>query len=347
VNLNREQLDFWAKRAAIGIATLLVVTSVVIAALWNDRPQLSEIDWQPYPEYESRPDAVTVTWLGVTTLLFDDGSTQILIDGFFSRPSVADIVFSAHVQSSATKIDFVLDEYQMRRLAAIIPVHSHFDHAMDIGAIANRSSASVIGSETTANIARGAGVPEDQIVVAASGSDYSFGEFSVRIIDSSHAPLGWGASVPYPGTIDAPLDLPAPVSAWREGKSYSVVVMHPQGTTLIQGSAGFLPGALDDVNADVVMLGAFGLENFGREYAEKYWLSMITSTGAKRVIPIHFDDYTRPFGHVELSPRILDNFVDSAEWLDEFRETWDNDARLHLPVFGEPLVLYPPPAPGA
>jgi L-ascorbate metabolism protein UlaG (beta-lactamase superfamily) len=347
VKFNREQLDFWAKRAAIGFAALLVVTSVIIAALWNDRPQLGEINWQPYPEYESRPDAVTVTWLGVTTLLFDDGSTQILIDGFFSRPSIADIVFSANVQSSAAKIDFVMDEYRMRRLAAIIPVHSHFDHAMDIGAIANRSSASIIGSETTANIARGAGVPEDQIVVAVSGSDYNFGEFSVRIIDSSHAPLGWGASVPYAGTIDAPLELPAPVSAWREGKSYSIVVMHPQGTTLIQGSAGFHPGALDDVDVDVVMLGAFGLENFGREYAEKYWLSMVTSTGAKRVIPIHFDDYTRPFGHVELSPRILDNFVDSAAWLDEFRETWDNDARLHLPVFGEQLVLYPPPAPGA
>ena len=347
MKFNREQLDFWAKRAAIGFAALLVVTSVIIAALWNDRPQLGEIGWQPYPEYESRPDAVTVTWLGVTTLLFDDGSTQILIDGFFSRPSIADIVFSANVQSSAAKIDFVMDEYRMRRLAAIIPVHSHFDHAMDIGAIANRSSASIIGSESTANIARGAGVPEDQIVVAVSGSDHSFGEFSVRIIDSSHAPLGWGASVPYAGTIDAPLELPAPVSAWREGKSYSVVVMHPQGTTLIQGSAGFSPGALDDVDADVVMLGAFGLENFGREYAEKYWLSMVTSTGAKRVIPIHFDDYTQPFGHVELSPRILDNFVDSAAWLDEFRETWDNDARLHLPVFGEQLVLYPPPAPGA
>jgi L-ascorbate metabolism protein UlaG (beta-lactamase superfamily) len=347
VNFNRKQLDFWARRAAIGCAALFVVTSVIITALWNDRPQLSEIDWAPYPEYESRPDAVTVTWFGVTTLLFDDGNTQILIDGFFSRPSIADIVFSAHVQSSAAKIDFVMDEYQMRRLAAIIPVHSHFDHAMDIGAIANRSSASIIGSETTANIARGAGVPEDQIVVAESGSDYSFGEFSVRIIDSSHAPLGWGASVPYAGTIDAPLELPAPVSAWREGKSYSIVVMHPQGTTLIQGSAGFLPGALDEVDADVVMLGAFGLENFGREYAEKFWLSMVTSTGAKRVIPIHFDDYTRPFGHVELSPRILDNFADSAAWLDEFRETWDNDARLHLPIFGEPLVLYPAPSPGA
>ncbi len=345
MNFNREQFSFLAKRVAVGIASLLVVVSVIIAALWSDRPQLSEIDWQPYPEYESRPDAVTVTWLGVTTLLFDDGNTQILIDGFFTRPSVADIVFSANVHSSAAKINFILDEYQMRRLAAIIPVHSHFDHAMDIGAIANRSSASIIGSETTANIARGAGVPEDQIVIAESGSDYSFGEFSVRIIDSNHAPLGWGGSVPYPGTIDTPLTSPAPVSAWREGKSYSVVVMHPQGTTLVQGSAGFLPGTLDDVVADVVMLGAFGLENLGRNYTEQYWLAMVTSTGAKRVIPIHFDDYTRPFGQIELSPRILDNFVDSAEWLDEIRKTWDNDVRLHLPVFGEALVLYPPPAP--
>lgn len=123
--------------------------------------------------------------------------------------------------------------------------------------------------------------------------------------------------------------------------------MHTQGTTVIQGSAGFRPGALDDIVADVVMLGAFGLENFGRDYTEKYWLSMVTSTGAKRVIPIHFDDYTRPFGQIELSPRILDNFVDSAEWLEEIRQTWDNDARLHLPTFGEALVLYPPSVPDA
>jgi len=347
MNFNREQLDHWARRAAIGVAALLVVVSVIVAALWSDRPTLSEIDWQPYPEYESRPGAVTVIWLGVSTLLFDDGDTQVLIDGFFSRPSVADIVFSANVRSDAAQVNMVLDEYQMRRLAAIIPVHSHFDHAMDIGAIANRSSASIIGSETTANIARGAGVPEDQIVIAESGSEYSFGDFSVRIIDSSHAPLGWGASVPYSGTIDAPLELPAPVSAWREGNSYSIVIMHPQGTTVIQGSAGFRPGALDNVDADVVMLGAFGLENFGRNYTEQYWLSMVTSTGAKRVIPIHFDDYTRPFGQIELSPRILDNFVDSAGWLEEIRKTWDNDARLHLPIFGKQLVLYPPPVPDA
>ena len=44
------------------------------------------------PELE--PDAggapVTVTWYGVTTLLFDDGDTKLLIDGFFSRPTAYD-----------------------------------------------------------------------------------------------------------------------------------------------------------------------------------------------------------------------------------------------------------------
>ncbi|MGI9199876.1 MAG: MBL fold metallo-hydrolase [Woeseiaceae bacterium] len=347
MNFDRQYWNALARRVTIGSAGLIIFLSVIIAALWGDRPQLSEIDWQPYPIYESRPDAVTVTWLGVTTLLFDDGDTQILIDGFFSRPSVADILFSADVKSSAAQINRVLDEYRMRRLAAIIPVHSHFDHAMDIGAIANRSSASIIGSESTANIARGSGVPEDQIVVVEEGEIYEFGNFAVRIIPAIHAPLGWGGSVPYAGNIDVPLQIPAPVSAWREGRTYSIVITHPQGTTLVQGSAGFLPGALDDVVADVVMLGAFGLENFGRQYTEQFWLSLVTSTGAKRVLPIHFDDYTRPFGVIELGPRFIDNFVDTASWLDEIRETWDNDARLHLPKFGEKLVLYPPPAPDA
>ena len=95
------------------------------------------------------------------------------------------------------------------------------------------------------------------------------------------------------------------------------------------------------------MLGTWGLESLGRTYVEQYWLASVTSTGAKRILPIHFDDYTRPFGSIELSPRVLDNFVDSAAWLSAIRETWDNDARLHLPEFGKRIVLYPPEAPDA
>lgn len=327
------------------VAALLIIVAAILAGLWNDRAELQAVEWPTYPEYEPRADTVTLRWLGVSTLLFDDGETQILIDGFFSRPSVADIVFGVTIQSDVAQINHVLDQYEMRRLAAIIPVHSHFDHAMDIGAIANRSSASILGSESTARIAEGSGVPADQIVIVDNDSEYQFGAFSIRLLKSRHAAIGWSGSVPFDGEIDTPLKPPAPVSAWRAGGAWSIVVGHRDGTTLVQGSAGFIPGALDGVSADVVLLGTWGLNSLGRDYTEQYWLAMITATGAERVLPIHFDDYTRPFGSIELPPRILDNFIVTAGWLSEFRAIWDTDTRLFLPEFGRVVVLYPPALP--
>jgi L-ascorbate metabolism protein UlaG (beta-lactamase superfamily) len=342
-----EKIRRWAKRTALGITSILLVGSIAIVLLWRDRASLDEVDWPPYPAIAPTLDAITVTWLGVTTLLFDDGETQILIDGFVSRPSISDMILGRPVDSDASKINYVLDEFRIRRLAAIIPAHSHFDHAMDIGAIANRTSASILGSESSAQIARGAGVPEDQIIVAESSSDYEFGQFTVTLIDSNHAPIGFGGSVPYAGSIDEPLATPAPISAWRNGKNYAIVVAHPHGTTIVQASAGFRHGALEGVSADVVMLGVSMLEGMGRDHAQQYWQALVTTTGAAHVFAIHFDDFSRPFGEIQLFPRALDNFVDTAAWLEEFRETWDSDTRLHLPEFGKSVVLYPQAAPEA
>lgn len=345
MKFRRDQLKHLLNRFTIASAAALLLVSILLVVQWNNRPLLSDVAWPPYPEFEALPDAVTVTWLGVSTLLFDDGETQILIDGFISRPSVADILFDVPVRSNAAEINFVLDEYDMRRLAAIIPTHSHFDHAMDIAAIANRSSASILGSDSTAQIARGAGVPEDQISVIGKEGSFVFGNFTVTMIASAHAPIGWGGAVPFAGEVTEPLTLPAPVSAWRSSKNYSIIVAHPQGTTLVQGSAGFLPGALDKVQADVVMLGTWGLDSLGHSYAEQYWLALVTSTGAKRILPIHFEDYTRPFGEIELSPRLLDDFVATASHFEQIRAIWDNDARLYLPEFGKRVVLYSPELP--
>lgn len=341
------RLAIRARRVGMIVVAVALVGSAALWWLWRVRPSLDEIAWPPYPAADGAADTVTATWLGVTTLLFDDGDTQILIDGFLSRPTLADIVFDRPVDSDAAQIDYVLEAYDMRRLAAIVPVHSHFDHAMDIGAIANRTSASILGSETTANIARGAGVPEDQIVVAENHGQYTFGRFTVTMIESAHAPFLWGGKVPFAGTIGQPLKTPAPVSAWRAGKSYSIVVAHPLGTTVVQGSAGFVAGALDGVHADVVMLGVGMLESMGRKYAAHYWQQVVTTTGAEEVIPIHFDDYTRPFGEIVPFPRALNDFEKVAGWLEDFRNTWDRGTRLHLPRFGEATVLYPVTPPEA
>jgi len=336
-----------AIRTTVTIAAVVIVLGALLTWAWHSRPEIADTGLHPPVEVADEAPAVTVTWFGVTTLLFDDGETQILIDGFMSRPSLFETLLGIPVSSDAPMINFVLNEYRIQRLAAIIPVHSHYDHAMDVGAIANRSSASIIGSETTANIARGAGVPEDQIVVVSDATPYTFGDFTVTLIPSVHAPIGPRGSVPLPGTVDEPLETPARITAWRVGGAFSIVVAHPKGTTVVQGSAGYVAGALDQVQADVVMLGVGLLESLGRDYAEGYWHSLVTATGATRVFPIHFDDYTQPFGEIELFPALLDNFVNTATWLQEFRDTWDRDSQLYLPVFGQALTLYPEESPDA
>lgn len=334
-----------AKKAALIFAAAVAIATIIMVLLWQDRSSLDEIDWPP-PAIASTvaTDSVTVTWLGVTTLLFDDGETQILIDGFFSRPSLADILLGRPVENDAAGIDHALNEFRVRRLAAIIPLHSHFDHAMDVGAIANRSSASILGSESTAQVARGAGVPEDQITIITGKQTFQFGNFTVTLLPSMHAPIGWRGSVPLDGKIEDVVVMPQPIDTWREGGSFSVVVAHPQGTILVHGSAGFSDDAFQNVTADVVLLGVARLRSLGKDYAERYWQSLVTATGCRSVYPIHFEDFTQPFGTVILAPKIVDNFVEIAAWLEEFRDRWDIDTSLYVPRFGEPIAIFAQPA---
>jgi len=335
----------YVKRAAITVIAVVSLVGVTAALLWQNRASLDAIDW-PAPAIASaaNADVVTVTWLGVSTLLFDDGETQILIDGFFSRPSLVDIALRQPVENDAASINFAMNEFRMRRLAAIIPVHSHFDHAMDVGAIANRTSASVLGSYSTAQIALGAGVPEDQITVVDSATSFEFGVFKVTLLPIGHAPIGWRGSVPFDGVIAEPLVMPQPVSAWRMGGGFTVVIEHPQGTALVQGSAAYRKYALKEIAADVVFLGVSQLNSLGRDYAELYWQHTVTATGSHSVYPIHFDDFTHPFGKVELPPKFIDNFETTATWLGEFQHRWDKETSLFMPEFGKPIAIFSQPA---
>ena len=96
-------------------------------------------------------------------------------------------------------------------------------------------------SESTANVARGAGVDESRIVVVDDRRRERYGDFAVTLIRSAHLPMENGGP-PIPGTIDVPLVPPAPIGAWKEGGSHSIVIEHPAGTAVVQGSAGYLEG---------------------------------------------------------------------------------------------------------
>ncbi|NNC56858.1 MAG: hypothetical protein HKO12_04830, partial [Woeseiaceae bacterium] len=115
--------------------------------------------------------------------------------------------------------------------------------------------------------------------------------------------------------------------------------------TIVQGSAGLADDALQGIPADVVMLGIGGLGSLGQSYAERYWQGLITATGAHSVYPIHFDDFTKPFGEIVAQPKILGNLMTISGWLETFRNKWDNDAKLFMPEFGQPIAVYAQPVP--
>lgn len=276
--------------------------------------------------------AVSITWYGVTTLLFDDGETQILVDGFVSRPRFENL--DSLAEPDAARIERMAAGV-FDRVAMITPVHSHFDHAMDVGAVAMATGATVVGSESTANIARGSGVDEARIVVVAERHRQQFGKFTVKLIRSAHAPLVNGGP-PIPGTIDAPLTPPARIGDWKEGGSYSIVVEHPAGTALIQGSAGYIEGRLQGTAADVVYLGIGGLGSLGKDHAAAYFDEIVGSTGARCVVPIHWDDFTLPFGEIAWRRSIYD-----VEWLREFAAAQAPSAGLATLPFGEAVDAFP------
>ena len=188
----------WYRWATYGIGGLLTIGVIAIASLmwlWQDRHALSDLGWPVAEPTLDSDGAVTVTWLGISTLLFDDGETQILTDGTFTRLHFSDFLLLRRVRSDIASINYALNEFRINHLAAIIPVHSHFDHAMDVGNVANRTTAVILGSESTANIARGANVPVDQYQILASGESRHFGDFTVTLIETVHAPLGPSGSI--------------------------------------------------------------------------------------------------------------------------------------------------------
>jgi L-ascorbate metabolism protein UlaG (beta-lactamase superfamily) len=300
------------RRFLVAVVALLVVAAGWLVYQLNDRPELAAYDGLLLEHAPGKAvgGRVAVTFLGVSTLLISDGQTALMIDGFFTRPPLFRTI-AGRVSPDADQIARCLDRIGVEGLAAVIVVHSHYDHAMDAPEVARRTGALVIGSESTANVARGVKLPAEQIHIARLEESMRFGEFEVTLVRSEHFPHGMAM-----GEIKEPLVPPARASAYLEGGSFSVFVRHRLGTLLVQGSAGFVPGQLADRRADVVLLGVGGLGSKDGEYRDAYFREVPQAVRARLVIPIHYDDFTRPLDQpLRLMPRLLDDFDATMEFL--------------------------------
>jgi L-ascorbate metabolism protein UlaG (beta-lactamase superfamily) len=325
--------------AAVAVVGTIVAGSWWLNERWQERHDANDLGWPTAESSVDQLEGVSVTWLGVSTLLFDDGETQILIDGYITRIGLERFL-AGNVETDIASVNRIIAELRIERLAAIIPSHSHFDHAMDVGVIANRSTAVVLGSESTANIVRGANLPVSQYQILADGEERRFGAFGIRLLVSAHAPLLAGGDTFFAGLITEPLVQPAPISEWKSGTVYSIVLEHPRGTVVVQSSAGFVPDKLTDVDADVVFLGIAGLSQLGEEHARRYWAETVTKTNATTVYPIHYEDFTRPLGEIILFPAIVDDVRETASWINDLAAFGNQPVEVLRLPFGERVVIF-------
>jgi L-ascorbate metabolism protein UlaG (beta-lactamase superfamily) len=281
---------------------------------------------------------LTATFLGVSTILLTDGQTAIMTDGFFSRPgrvNVAAGLIMRTVKPDAARIDHALKRAGVTRLAAILTAHSHYDHALDTAIVATRTGATIVGSSSTRNIALGLDFPDSRIRVIKGGEELTFGPFRVRVIASPHS-----SPALFEGEITSPLHTPARVSAYKDGGNYSFLIECDGRRVLIHPSANFVPAFMRGEHVDVVFIGIGTLGFRRRGFIRDYWREVVEATSAKLVIPVHWDNFSKPLDE-PLEPMMAPAFRRVTDELHDLSK--NSSVVVKMPEAFETFDLSAPP----
>ncbi len=339
------------RRLLLGFGVLLAAVLLLGVYLLNSPTEIPvDPAWAVEGDGDIPSGAVTVRFTGTSTLLFSDGETSWMVDGWFTRVGALSLV-AGEIEPDLDAIEEGLARNEVDRLAVVIPIHSHFDHAMDAPEVAKRTGALLLGSESTAMIGRGWGLDAGHIRVAVDRAPMRFGAFTITLIETDHFefpdPAVRERALADP-RIEAPLVPPVGAFDYKVGQPYAIHVAHPKGRFLIQGSAGFRENGLAGFEADTVFLGVGGLGTQTEAYREAYWTETVERFAPRRVIPIHFDSLTAPIDGPFVGEVKAASFLSSggdltrtflAEKLATTRAERPGFSYMTLPRY-DPVVLY-------
>ena len=251
-----------------------------------------------------KPNQVVLKYLGTAGWEITNGTTTILVDPYLSRidgpappgggsghPIVGD-TRRAYIWTDIATPDIAAIDAHIQQADFVLVTHTHYDHILDVPHIALKTRATVIGTESTENVMRAYGVPEEQLITVRGGEDYQFQGFSLKVIPSIHSPLDHKH---YFSSATAPPGMKAPLTLGQihpEGSTLAYLIRFPEHQILAFGGMNYIEREIAGLEPDIVLMGAGASRKEIYDYAGRLMRDLHYPAV---VLPTHWDNFLVPF----------------------------------------------------
>ncbi|MFT6046827.1 MAG: L-ascorbate metabolism protein UlaG (beta-lactamase superfamily) [Arenicella sp.] len=279
---------------------------------------LSKAGYREEPnECTEKSDALKITFMGNTTLIFEDGLSTFVLDGFVSWPTKRQLVLRTKAKS---RVEDVFACLGIDTIDMITALHTHYDHALDVPEIMHQFKPALIGSSSLQNLACRAN-NQAQCYEQAAITTGKTGCFDIELEPASHSqPKDWlrrfmqSFAAPLKGSIGHEIDHPRkgksprlPTTGfrwskhWVQGRSHNVTVRHGDDVIYVYGGQPNDENneLLSQANVIFVAVAAYPVETPDSETNQAFWQALNHSFSespgeVKLIIPVHWDDFTKP-----------------------------------------------------
>jgi L-ascorbate metabolism protein UlaG (beta-lactamase superfamily) len=229
------------------------------------------------------PRGLALTWLGTAGFALAYQGFTLLVDPYVSRAGLREVLRGRTLRS-----DPALLSRHVPRADAVLVGHTHFDHALDVPAIARAHGCTAYGSRSLARLLHLAGLGAQAVQVEPLAR-YAIGPFEVTFVPSLHAKLVLGLAVPNDGEISCEHFDSMAAGDYRCGDVYGIHLRVAGVTFYHQGSANLIEAEIPFRGVDYLLLGIAG-----RRFTRDYVARSVRALDPAVVLPIHHDDFFRP-----------------------------------------------------